>query len=114
MTYSAKGFVVLAADAPRTVAARLLVEVRDVSAADAPSTVVGSQIQTDVRLTPGGRIPFSVRVPDLDPARSYGLRVHISFSGAPTVEPGDLLTTRSLPVLPGSTDELLAPVDRVA
>ncbi|MEW2416584.1 YbaY family lipoprotein [Streptomyces sp. NPDC046866] len=113
MTSEVTGWVVLPADAPAVACARVLVEVRDVSRADAPSTVVGSQLRTGVRLRPGGRLPFGVRVPDLDPARSYGLRVHIGFSAAGAVEPGDLLTTRSLPVVPGSADGLLAPVDRI-
>ncbi|MFJ5552352.1 YbaY family lipoprotein [Streptomyces sp. NPDC093225] len=113
MSDTVHGFVALPTDTPSQVAARLLVEVRDVSVADAPSTVVGAQVQTDVALSPGGRLPFGVQVPDLDPTASYGLRVHVDLAGTGTVEPGDMINTRSVPVVPGSGQELLAPVARV-
>ncbi|MEW2138176.1 YbaY family lipoprotein [Streptomyces sp. NPDC005409] len=113
MTGTVWGFVAMPPDAPLAVAARLLVEVRDVSRADAPSTVVGAQVQTDVPLAPDGRVPFRVQVPDLDPTASYGLRIHVDFSGTGTVEPGDLINTQSVPVVPGAAQELLAPVARV-
>lgn len=107
------GLVSLPADTPAGTAASVLVEVRDVSRADAPSVVVGAQIQTDVRLAPGARVPFRVDVPDLDPSASYGLRVHIDRSGSGTVESGDLLSMRAIPVRRGSTDGLEASVSVV-
>ncbi|MGW7368649.1 YbaY family lipoprotein [Streptomyces sp. NPDC054841] len=110
MTDTVAGFVTLPADSPRTLAARVLVEVRDVSFADGPSTVVGAQVQTDVELTPGGRVPFTVRVPDLDPGASYGLRVHIDLSGTGALSQGDLISTQATPVPPESADGLIAPV----
>ncbi|WP_030192745.1 YbaY family lipoprotein [Streptomyces sp. NRRL S-87] len=113
MSDTVQGFVALPPDAPAQVAARLLVEVRDVSLADAASIVVGAQVQTDVPLSPGGRIPFRVLLPDLDPAASYGLRVHVDMAGAGTVEADDMINTRSVPVVPGAGQELLAPVTRV-
>ncbi|WP_225823965.1 YbaY family lipoprotein [Streptomyces naphthomycinicus] len=107
------GFVHLPSDTPTGTAASLLVEVRDVSRADAPSTVVGAQVQTDVRLTPGGRVPFSVDVPELDPSASYGLRVHVDRSGSGSLESGDLISTRAIPVRTQSADGLEAPVSVV-
>ncbi|MFG3516996.1 MULTISPECIES: YbaY family lipoprotein [Streptomyces] len=113
MTGTVTGLVALPPDAPAGRAASLLVEVRDVSRADAPSTVVGAQVQTDVQLSPGGRVPFSVEVPGLDPSARYGLRVHVDRSGSGTVESGDLLSTRAVLVRTDATDNLEAPVSVV-
>ncbi|MEV0375648.1 YbaY family lipoprotein [Streptomyces sp. NPDC050636] len=113
MSSTVSGVVSLPAEAPAAVAARVLVEVRNVSLADAPSVVVGAQVQTDVPLRPGGRIPFSVDVPDLDPGDSYGLRVHVDLAGTGVLEPGDLISTQSNPVPAEPTDELVAPVSPV-
>ncbi|MFI1393333.1 YbaY family lipoprotein [Streptomyces sp. NPDC020681] len=110
MTHTVTGFVSLPPDAPAGPAARILVEVRDVSRADAPSTVVGAQVQSDIELAPGGRVPFSVKVPDLDPTASYGLRVHVDVSGSGTMEAGDLISTRATPVPAEPTEGLIAPV----
>ncbi|MEU6071094.1 MULTISPECIES: YbaY family lipoprotein [Streptomyces] len=113
MSASVRGLVSLPADAPERRAARVLVEVRDVSAADAPSVVVGTQVQTDVPLRPGGRFPFHVEVPDLDPRASYGLRVHIDLEGSGLVESGDLINTQVSPVPVERPDRLVAPVRAV-
>ncbi|WP_406397212.1 YbaY family lipoprotein [Streptomyces sp. NBC_00879] len=110
MTRTVSGFVSLPPDAPTGPANRLLVEVRDVSRADAPSTVVGAQIQSDIPLAPGGRVPFSVKVPDLDPTASYGLRVHVDVAGTEIVEAGDLISTQATPVMAESADGMIAPV----
>lgn len=113
MTDTVTGFVSLPPDTPAGTAASLLVEVRDVSRADAPSTVVGAQVQTGIRLSPGGRVPFSVNVPQLDPSASYGLRVHVDRSGSGTLESGDLISTQAVPVRTESTERLEAPVSVV-
>ncbi|MER7193786.1 YbaY family lipoprotein [Streptomyces flaveolus] len=113
MTDTVKGFVSLPSDTPAGTAASLLVEVHDVSLADAPSTVVGAQVQTDVRLSPGGRVPFRVNVPELDSSASYGLRVHIDRSGSGTLESGDLINTQAVPVRSESAEGLEAPVSLV-
>jgi putative lipoprotein len=82
-------------------AAELVVQVEDVSRADAPSRVVGELRLHDVHLARGGRLPFQVEVPAdrVDPGLSYSLRAHVDVSGSGEVEPGDLLTTQSYPVL---------------
>ncbi|MFI1394193.1 YbaY family lipoprotein [Streptomyces sp. NPDC020681] len=110
MTRTVAGYVTLPPDTPTGPAARILVEVRDVSRADAPSKVVGEQVQWDVPLAPGGRVAFSVEVPDLDPTASYGLRVHVDVTGTGKVGAGDLLSTQATPVAAGSTEGLIAPV----
>lgn len=88
-------------------AAELIVQVEDVSRADAPSTVVGEQRVRDVRLAPGGRLRFHVEVPAsrVDPRLNYSLRAHVDVSGSGEVESGDLLTTQSYPVLTTKQDD---------
>ncbi|MFF0204434.1 YbaY family lipoprotein [Streptomyces sp. NPDC005017] len=113
MTHTVTGFVTLPSDTPTGTAASLLVEVRDVSVADAPSTIVGAQVQTDVPLAPGGRVPFRVNVSELDSSATYGLRVHVDRSGSGTLESGDLINTQAIPVRTETVERLEAPVDLV-
>jgi putative lipoprotein len=97
-------------------AAELVVQVEDVSRADAPSRVVGEQRLRDVHLARGGRLPFQVEVPadSVDPGLSYSLRAHVDVSGSGEVEPGDLLTTQSYPVLtPEQADSETVAVQRI-
>ncbi|MCP9212954.1 YbaY family lipoprotein [Streptomyces cucumeris] len=108
------GIVSLPADAPAGQAARVVVEVRNVSRADMPSSVVGAQVLTDVPLSPGGHVPFSVKVPgELVPGDAYGLRVHIDVSGTGFLERGDLVSAHANPVPAGSVAGLIAPVSKV-
>ncbi|MET7271050.1 MULTISPECIES: YbaY family lipoprotein [Streptomyces] len=113
MTDTITGYVSLPSDTPAGTAASLLVEVRDVSLADGPSAVVGAQVQTDVSLSPGGRVPFRVDVPQLDSSASYGLRVHIDRSGSGTLESGDLINTQVVPVRSAAAEGVEAPVSLV-
>ncbi len=92
------GFVMLPLDAPETRAGLALIEVRDVSLLDAPSVVVAEERLEDVRLEPGGAVPFSVETPEVAATQSLSLRVHISIDGSGRVQTGDLLTTRHYPV----------------
>lgn len=95
-----RGEVVLPEGGEGERAARLVVQVEDVSRMDAPSTVVGEQRIEDVALD-GSRIPFAVEVPAglIDRRSSYSVRVHVDVSGSGEVERGDMITTRSYPVL---------------
>jgi putative lipoprotein len=96
-------------------AAEVVVQVEDVSRADAPSRVVGEQRMRRVELPPGGRLPFEIEVPadELDERMSYSVRAHIDVSGSGEVDPGDLLTTQSYPVLSGAGDEAVVSVNPV-
>ncbi len=83
---------------PVTVRAR----VEDVSRADAPSIVVGEQVQT-LELNPGAVLPFAIDVPShaVDERRRYAVSVHIDVTGKGRPEQGDFLTTQSYPVMTG-------------
>lgn len=93
------GELLLPADAPAHRAVPVLVEVREIGPADAPSSVVASQVMEAVAIAPHGRIAFAVEVPDIDPRRHYGLRAHVDVDKDGRVGPGDLLSTVARPVL---------------
>jgi putative lipoprotein len=76
----------------------VLIEVHDVSFADAPSTVVAKKKLERVPLSPNGRIRFALPVPEVDVARTLALQVHVSSKGSERVSPGDLLTTTAYPL----------------
>ena len=92
------GHIQLPANAPTGKAAIVRVELRDVSLADAPSTVVVEQVLKSVRLAPGAKIPFRLAMPMDDPSRRLALRAHVDINGTGRTLPGDLLTTQSYPV----------------
>jgi putative lipoprotein len=100
-----QGDLVLPREIPSRTADHVLVEIRDVSLADAPSTVVALQELQQVPIVSGGRIPYQLSVPEMSTARSLALRAHVSIKGGAHVAPGDLLTTALYPV--PSTGELL-------
>jgi putative lipoprotein len=108
------GVIRLPEDVPDRRAATMLVEVRDVSMADAPSTVVASRKIRDVELEPSKEIKFRLKVPEAEANRMLSLRVHISLEGGDRIEPGDLLTTAIHPVAAaGSVADLEIPVVRI-
>ncbi len=97
-------------------AAAVVTVVEDVSRADAPSLIVGRQRQLDVALGPAATLEFAVEVPagEIDERSLYSVRVHVDVSGSGSVELGDLVTTRSYPVLTrGYGDEAAVEVRRV-
>jgi uncharacterized lipoprotein YbaY len=110
------GDVTLPAGAEPLEAAEVVIQVEDVSRADAPSVVVAEQRLHGVSLRPGKTLPFAVDVPGdrVDPRSHYSVRIHVDVSGSGDVEPGDFVSTRSYPVLTrGHGDEVSAEVQRV-
>jgi putative lipoprotein len=96
--------------------ADLVVQVEDVSRADVPSVVIADQRQSGVPLRSGAILRFAVEVPDdlVDERDSYSIRVHIDLTGSGEVEAGDLISTRSYPVLTrGHGNEAQIHVQRV-
>ena len=102
------GRVILPADTPESDAANVLIEVRDVSLADAPSVVIAQQRLDQVALRSGKAIVFSLEVPEVEPRRRLSIRVHVDLDGSGRVTAGDLLTTSSNPVPAAGTP---APID---
>ena len=95
-----QGQIILPA-APGASQADVIVQVEDVSRADAPSIVIAEHRQRGVHLTPGGVLPFKLEVPTdrVEENHSYSVRAHIDVSGSGEVEEGDFITTESYPVL---------------
>jgi uncharacterized lipoprotein YbaY len=94
--------------------ARAVVTVEDVSRADAASTVVASTELTDLDVSRPA--VAEVDVPDVDPSANLVVRVHVTASaeGTRDVSLGDLITTRSHPVLTrGHGDSVVVPLTRV-
>lgn len=92
------GDIALPANCPEFREAVVLIEVRDVSLADAPSLVVVQRRLKGVNIRSGGFVPFSLGVPEVSETRSLELRIHISLSNSDQVKHGDLLTTTSIPI----------------
>lgn len=104
------GEIVLPADVAPGAAARILVEVRDVSVVDAPSSVLASTILRRATLASRGRIPFALQVPEA-PGRRLALRVQIDRREGTRSLGGDYLTTESLGIADsGDMMDVIAPV----
>jgi putative lipoprotein len=85
---------------------RLLVEVRDVTLADAPSRLVASRRIDAVRVAPGGLVAFELSAPSATPSASLGLRVQLEAGGAGAAPSQIYLTTVHWPVATEGDDEL--------
>ncbi|MCI0636571.1 MAG: YbaY family lipoprotein [Actinobacteria bacterium] len=112
-TWVVRGEVVLPQVTLPAEAAELVVQVEDVSRADAPSIVVGEQRLLGVQLYGGAVLPFEIEVPAglVDERHSYSVRAHVDISGSGEVDVGDLVSTQSYPVLTrGYGDEAVVEV----
>ncbi len=80
--------------------ADLVVQIEDTSRADAPSVVVAEQRQR-IDLDGEAVVDFEVEVPTdrIEARNDYSVRVHVDVSGSGHVDVGDLVSTRSYPVL---------------
>lgn len=96
-----QGEIELPPDATPFTPAHVLVELEDVSRADAPSQVLARQQIVTGALRGRDIIPFSIEVPAnaLNERNIYSVRVHVNMSGSGEVERGDYITTQSYPVL---------------
>lgn len=73
-----------------------VVEIRDVSLADGPSTTLASQTIT---VTGPGPIPFEISVEAIQENASYTVYAHLDTDADETVSEGDFITMESFPVL---------------
>jgi putative lipoprotein len=98
--------VQLPVETPLPETARLFVEVRDVSLADAAAVTLAARVLPAHALSPAGK---SVQLTfDLAPPagnRRLNVWAHLSISGTRTREQGDFLTTRAYPVDEEKEDE---------
>jgi uncharacterized lipoprotein YbaY len=100
-TRTVRGEIILPSAELPAETADLVVQVADVSWADAPSVVIAEQRQSGVPLRGSLVFPFVVEVPAelIDEHHSYSVRVHGDVSGTGEVSVGDLVSTQSYPVL---------------
>jgi putative lipoprotein len=111
-----RGHIILPTDGAPPQAADVIIQVEDISRADAPSMIIGEQHQTNVSLHAGAVLPFCIEVPaeQVDKRRSYSVRVHVDVAGSGQVKVGDLVSTQTYPVLThGYGDEVQIGVRRV-
>ena len=95
------GEVVFPADAPHGIAESVLVELRDVSAQDAPSTVLASTRIEAMPIGPGARLRFELQAPESAPSRSLSLRAEVNLrASGRRSSAADYLSTTSIPVAP--------------
>jgi hypothetical protein len=83
------------------------VSVDDVTLLDAAAVTVASTVAGD--LSSDRPLVVELDAPEPDPHRTLTVRVHVRRNGSddPQVQPGDLITTRSYPVLTqGSVDDV--------
>jgi putative lipoprotein len=86
------GTIALPPNAPSRPAALTLIEVRDVSVADAPSVVVAQKRLSSMIVEPNELVTFQIEVPEVADNQSLALRIHISLDGSTQPKPGDLLS----------------------
>lgn len=107
------GVIVLPAGNIEATTGTVLIELRDVSLADAPSTVIASTTKSKVALRAGGRIRFSLKAPDA-PGRRLALRVQIDRVAGRRSPGPSYLTTQSIEVqAEGSVTAITVPVQEV-
>lgn len=105
------GNIILPSNAPDISSADILIEIRDISEADAPSQLIKEKRLHKVKLKPDGQIHFKIDVPETDTNRTLSIRIHINKDGKKNVVRGDLLTTSIIPVpLKGNLTEIKVPV----
>ena len=111
-----RGKVVIPRGKTPSDAAELIIQIEDVSRADAPSKVVGEQRIPNPKLEAGESFSFEIEVPAeaIDDKGLYSVRAHVDVSGSGEVEKGDMLSTQSYPVLThGYPEEARVEVKRI-
>jgi putative lipoprotein len=83
-----------------------VLEVRDVSLADAPSVLMADSVHESVAVGPGTRLPFHMRLPEAAPSASWALRAQVDVHGAGRSTGAVYLTTAHWPVAPVGDCEL--------
>lgn len=96
-----RGEIMLPHDVTPFTPAHVLIELEDISRADAPSQVMARLLLAPRELREDDLIPFTIEVTAsaLNEQHLYSIRVHIDASGSGQVERGDYITVQSYPVL---------------
>ncbi len=113
---SLRGTIAFPDDATTTIAAVAVVRLCDVSRADAATELIAEDRILQVPVRPRGGCDFQIKVPvgRIDERNRYAIEVHVDLNGSGAVRGGDLITTRSYPVLThGYPDDVAVQVERV-
>ena len=102
----------LPSDAPAAVA-RIVVELRDVTYADARAPVVASVALPGVEVRPHARIPFDLPAPEAQAGQQLSVECYVDVTGGAALAAGDLVTTQSVPVPPAGDVSVDVPVSLV-
>lgn len=109
-----QGEIVFPSDAVRGNAARITVELRDVSMQDQASTILASKTMTNVNIEADCRLPFELEAPTVAAGRSLAMRVQVDMRQGQRHATGDFLSTVSTPVpIAGDVQGLVVPVTRL-
>jgi len=90
-----------------SVAKSVLLEVREASLADAPSTLLASKKLSDINLLPNETIEIDLEYPSPESQQTLIVRVHISKEGSEKIKTGDLLTTSFIQIPAASDNEVV-------
>ncbi len=98
-----RGEIRLAAVPRPVVGGTLVIQLADVSRADAAAEVVAEMTLTGVSLgSVDDRVGFALQVPELDPGRTYTIEAHLDADGSGDVSLGDYRTMEHFGVTPES------------
>lgn len=93
-----QGEIAFPADAGQGVAARITIELRDVSLQDQASTVLAATTLDKVAVSPNCRVPFRLDAPGTAANSSLALRVQVDMQSGQRHASGDYLSTVNQPV----------------
>jgi uncharacterized lipoprotein YbaY len=92
------GTIVFPPDTQVAKAARVRIELRDISLQDTDSILLASVELTRQAVGPGVELPFEMKGPEVDAARSLAVRVQVDRSASRGAQAPLLLTTATWPV----------------
>jgi uncharacterized lipoprotein YbaY len=109
-----QGEIAFPEHATKGTAAKITIELRDVSLQDQASTVVASMTLDRVCVGPNYRIPFEFNAPSVAPSRLLTLRVQVDRHADQRHASGDFLSTIAQPVpAGGDASGLIVPVTQL-
>jgi putative lipoprotein len=108
------GEIVFPPNAPSGTAARVLLELRDVSMQDEASVVLAKMVLRKVAVGPNARVPFEFMAPTADSGRLLSMRVQVDMDNEGSSATGDLLSTVAISVpVSGEVKSISAPVTKL-
>ncbi|MBB3192491.1 YbaY family lipoprotein [Halomonas cerina] len=100
-TYLVHGVLILGQEVASFSGATVRVYIEEVSRMDAPAEILAKESISDVHHQAGKAscLDFALRAGPVDPAAHYSVRAHVDLDNNGKLDPGDLVTVESYPVL---------------